>query len=392
MTGYILLDFFESTLNKFRKVPLMLHKIVLLLTLFAMSILAVAQPVQVNPDHPEQYVVQTGDTLWDISARFLTEPWRWPEIWQANPQIDNPHLIYPGDIVSLTYNGDTPVLSVTRAGNSATTSGRTVKLSPEVRSEQRDQAIPSIPIDVIRQFLTRPLVVGESEMENWAYIVSSYEQHLVASPGVEIYVKGLDPSSDTRKYAIYRKGPAYISKSEGKDRVLGYEAIYVGDAEILAFGDPSTAVVTSAVKEILNGDRLIPQRDDELYSSFIPSSPSIAISGSIISAQEVLSEIGQYKVVVMDKGAADGVKIGNVFGIYQSGRTVTDKIKTSGKKFNDSALIEYLGKSKAAGEQVALPEVRSGVMLVFRTFEQVSYALVMDALRPVHLYDTAKSL
>lgn len=371
----------------------MLHKIVLLLSLSAMSISAGAQPVQVNPDHPEQHVVQTGDTLWDISARFLTEPWRWPEIWQVNPQIDNPHLIYPGDIVSLSYNGDRPVLSVNRSGSrAANTSGRTVRLSPEIRSDQRDQAIPTIPIDVIRQFLTRPLVVGETEMDGWPYIVSSYEQHLVAGPGIEIYVMGLDSTSDTRKYVIYRKGPAYISKSDGKDRVLGYEAIYVGDAEIRAFGDPSTAVVTSAVKEVLNGDRLIPQREDELYSSFIPSSPETPINGSIISAQEVLSEIGQYQVVVLDKGTADGVKIGNVFGIYQSGRTVTDKIKTSGKKYNDSALIEYLGKSKAAGELVTLPEVRAGVMMVFRAFDQVSYALVMEALRPVHLYDSAKSL
>lgn len=389
MMEYILLDFFESTLNKFRKVRLMLHKIVLLLSLVLFSIPSWSQPVQVNPDQPGQYVVQKGDTLWDISARFLTEPWRWPEIWKVNPQIENPHLIYPGDVVSLSYVDGSPVLSVNRGGDGI---GRNVKLSPGIRSEQREQAIPAIPIDVIRQFLTRPLVVNAGEMDGWPYIVSSYEQHLVAGPGIEIYVRGLDPSTGIRKYAIYRKGPAYISKSKGKETVLGYEAIYVGDAEVSSFGDPATAVVTTAVKEVLNGDRLIPQPEDEMYSNFVPSSPDSPISASIISAQDVLSEIGQYQVVVLDKGATDGIRVGNVFGIYQTGRTVTDKVKSTGKKYDDSALIEYLGKSKAAGEPVTLPEVRAGVMMVFRTFDQVSYALVMEALRPVHLYDTANSL
>lgn len=160
--------------------------------------------------------------------------------------------------------------------------------------------------------------------------------------------------------------------------MLGYEAIYVGDAEIKEFGDPSTAIVTSAVKEIFNGDRLVPQRDDELYSNFIPSAPDKSVAGNIISALDVLSEIGQYQVVVLDKGIADGVKIGNVFGIYQSGRTVTDKVKNSAEKNSEL---------KSKDEQVTLPEVRSGVMMVFRAFDQVSYALVMEALRPMHLYD-----
>lgn len=367
----------------------MLHKIVLLMLLSFISLSATAQTVQVNPDQPGQYVVQKGDTLWDISARFLTEPWRWPEIWKVNPQIENPHLIYPGDVVSLSYQDGSPVLTVNRGGSAG---GRSVKLSPSIRSEQRDQAIPAIPIDVIRQFLTRPLVVDESDMDSWAYIVSSYEQHLIAGPGIEIYVRGLDPTEGVTQYSIYRKGPAYVSKSEGKETVLGYEAIYVGDAEVLDFGDPSTAVVTTAVREVLNGDRLIPRRDDEMYSNFIPSKPATTIDASIISAQDVLSEIGQYQVVVLDKGASDGISVGNIFGIYQSGRTVTDKIKTSGKKYEDNALIDYLGRSKAAGEQVNLPEVRAGVMMVFRTFDRVSYALVMEALRPVHLYDRARSL
>lgn len=386
---YILLDFFESTLNNFRKVRLMLNKIVLSLAMVLSSHVLLAQDLQINPEHPDQYVIEKGDTLWDISSRFLLEPWRWPEIWQVNPQIENPHLIYPGDVVRLSYDGDTPILSVSRGSDS----GRTVKLSPSIRSDARPQAINTIPIDAIRQFLTRPLMVSEYEMDDWPYVVSNYEQHLVASPGVDIYVRKLeaDASSD-RQYSIYRKGPAYISKSYGKDTILGYEAIYVGDAEIKEFGDPSTAVITRAEMEVKNGDRLIAQADDEIYSSFIPSRSNREINANIISAQGVLSEIGQYQVVVLDKGAQDGLQVGNVLGVFQSGRMVTDKVAVSEKKFNNWPIIEYLGKSKAAEEEITLPEVRAGVIMVFRIFDQVSYALVMEALRPIHLYDTVKNL
>jgi hypothetical protein len=373
----------------------MLNKIVLMVLLLAASSLLNAQEaVQVNPDHPDQYVVQQGDTLWDISARFLVEPWRWPEIWRVNPQIENPHLIYPGDIVRMSYDGGMPVLTVERPGSTGTppaTGSRTVKLSPSMRSEAHGEAIHTIPIDVIRQFLTRPLVVGADEMDGWPYIVSSYEQHLVASPGIEIYVTGLDPANG-QKYSIYRRGPAYISKVDGREVVLGYEAIYVGDAEVSAFGDPSTALVTQSVREVLNGDRLLPQPEDELYSNFIPSIPDSSIRGSVISAQGVLSEIGQYQVVVVDKGRADGVAVGNVFGVYESGTVVIDKIGTGEKKYNNAPLMEYLGKPKSAGERVTLPEVRAGVLMVFRTFDRVSYGLVMEALRPIHLNDAVKGL
>lgn len=366
----------------------MLNKIVLLLSLLTLSPALWAQPIEVNPDHPDQYVIQRGDTLWDISSRFLAEPWRWPEIWQVNPQIENPHLIYPGDIVRLVYDGDTPMLTVERG----TGSGRTVKLSPSIRSEPRPEAIQSIPVDAIRQFLTRPLIVDENEMESWPYIVSSYEQHLVTGPGVDIYVRRLAGPEQGNQYSIYRKGPPYIRKSNGEETLLGYEAIYIGDAEVKEFGEPSTAVITRSLREARNGDRLIPRPEDEVYSSFIPTRPDADISASIISAQDVLSEIGQYQVVVLDRGTNDGIEVGNVFGVYQRGKVVTDKVAKPGKSFNNWPIVEYLGKSKAAEEEVTLPEVRAGVVLVFRTFERVSYALVMEALRPIHLYDTVKGL
>jgi len=389
----------------------MLYKILLSIPLLLISITLRADVVQVDPDHPDEYVVQKGDTLWDISSRFLTEPWRWPEIWRANPQIENPHLIYPGDVVRLTYEEDSPVLTVDRGG--ARRNGeRTVKLSPRIRYIDEREAVPTIPIEAIREFLTRPLVVSEREINSWPYIVSSHDQHLINGPGNEIYIRGLPENVGQRTYSIYRKGAAYESHGE----ILGYEAIYVGEAVVRAFGDPGTAIITSSEREALNGDRLIPRSETDINSDIIPHSPDHVVSGSIISAIDVLSEIGQYKVVVLDLGENDGMEVGNVLGVYQKGDVITDRIVKEGDRkpvagygtnpfsnlvgdtikikraFDKTALVSYLGRPAAAGEKVRLPDKYAGVILVFRTFDRVSYALVMEAEGPMHLHDKVKNL
>ena len=379
----------------------MLHKI--LITLFlAMAVSVVqADTVQVNPDNPGQYTVQKGDTLWDIAGRFLTQPWRWPEIWKANPQIENPHLIYPGDVVTLSYEGGSPVLTVDRdtVESRVSSGGRDVRLSPAVRASEHEDAIPTIPIDVIREFLSKPLVVSDSELEQWPYIVSSYEQHLVAGTGNEIYVRGLPAASESERYAIYRRGAAYESETKNPGRILGYEAIYVGEAIVTKSGDPATAVILRSVREVLSGDRLVPHSEKDIETDFVPRAPEGSVSGSVISATDVLSEIGQYQIVVLDVGKADGVEVGNVLGVYQSGHVVTDKIRD--KKYVSTAsegvvdipaFIDYLGRPKAAGEQIHLPATYAGVLMVFRTFDQISYGLVMEAKSPIHLKDSVRNL
>ncbi|MEJ2761225.1 MAG: LysM peptidoglycan-binding domain-containing protein [Gammaproteobacteria bacterium] len=383
--------------------------------LISFSVMVQAADVQVKPNHPDSYVVKKGDTLWDISARFLTEPWRWPEIWHVNPQIKNPHLIYPGDVVSLVYVSGVPQLKVTRGQPEQAVSvvrGRNVKLEPRVRYSKEKRPIPTIPIEAIREFLTRPLVVSKNELNRRPYIVSSYDQHLVAGSGDEIYVRGLPADTKQREFSIYRKGPAY--KSHGK--ILGYQAIYVGEARVKKLGDPATAVVSTADREVLNGDRLIPQSQKEIRGDFFPRPPDHPVSGSIISAVDVISEIGQYQVVVLDLGANDGVKVGNVLGVYRKGAVITDHVKYTGNNqhiagegtnplsnlvsslvrtkqdFDNSALVGYLGRPQAAGEKVKLPDKYTGVLMVFRTFDKVSYALVMEATAAMHLNDTVKNL
>jgi hypothetical protein len=374
----------------------MLNKYVFPLSLFILCSTLWAQNLEINPERPDEYIVQTGDTLWDISATFLVEPWRWPEIWRVNPEIENPHLIYPGDLIRFFYDGDTPVLTVERRlpddSTATSTGGRNVKMSPEIRVSSRREAIHTIPIDAIREFHARPLVVTDEQMNDWPYILSSHEQHLVLGTDVDIYVRGLDENNPANDYSIYRKGSELVSMSSGKREVLGYEALFIGEVQVTDFGDPSTVVMIDAASEAREGDRLLPHTEKDLFTNFMPNSPETDINASIIYARDVLSEIGQYQVVVLDKGASDGIDVGNVFEVFEPGKIVRDSIGENRKSFEDSALIDYLGKMPRRGDPVQLPDVRAGVIMVFRTFDRVSYALVMEALRPIHINDDARSL
>jgi hypothetical protein len=410
----------------------MLNKILISCAIFLLTIGAhiglSADELTINPEHPETYTVVKGDTLWDISARFLQQPWRWSEIWNVNPQIENPHLIYPGDVVSLSYQDGKPVLNVNRTGEIV--SGRNVKLSPTIRSLDNTEAIPTIPIDAIQQFLKRPIVLDNDEMDDWPYVVSSYDEHLIATTGNTIYVRGIDENADVTSYSIYRKGPAYTNPKKDKDNageVLGYEAIYVGDAVLQKKGDPASALVTKVDREILIGDRLIPQSDEDVSTEFYPGSTSSEVEGNILSVVDGVSQIGQYQVVVVNVGQEQGVEAGNVLGIYQSGYVVKDTIgpnseKSPAKKeaeraqqleqiegdvsktlarmehaiedgidsFNNT--FPTIANKQAKSEEITLPEEYVGVVMVFRTFEKVSYALVMETQGAVHVSDTVRSL
>jgi hypothetical protein len=384
----------------------MFKKIYFLLVCLSLTSVSVADTVKLNPDYPDEYVVKKGDTLWDISARFLQEPWYWPTIWQGNPQITDPHLIYPGDIVSLSIIDGKPLLTVN--GSGMVTNGRNIKLSPAIRSDDRDDAIQTIPVDAIQQFLSRPRIVTDQEMSHWPYVVSSYDQHLISGSGSKLYVRGLNDDVNETRYSIYRKGSAYINTRKDPDRVLGYEAIYLGDVVIQKRGDPASAIVTLSKQEILTGDRLVIESDEDANNTFVPSAPYRDIDANILSVFNGVAEIGQYQVVVVDVGDNDGVEVGNVLGIYQSGNIIRDEVATQSKgnyevdpedwvgdmmkNFNNSDLVAYLGRPNARPEYVELPEEYAGVLMVFRTFENVSYGLVMSAVSSIHVLDSVRNL
>lgn len=313
--------------------------------------------VALNPSHPDEYTVVKGDTLWDISARFLSKPWLWPEVWYANPQIQNPHLIYPGDVISLVYVDGRPQLRLRRGGSD--------KLSPQVRSTPLDAAIPTIPIDAIQQFLNHSRVVSQQEIDAAPYIVESADEHLITGAGDRVYVRGLT-SAETNAFSVYRRGQVYRDPDSNEE--LGVEALFIGDANLQRFGDPSTLQLVRTTREAVIGDRLFPVDADEIQRNFQPHAPA-DMHGRIIAVVDGVTQIGQHQVVVLNRGTRDGMEVGHVLAISQAGSTVADKV--SGKR----------------GDTVTLPDERAGVLMVFRCFERVSYALIMSATRPIHVLD-----
>lgn len=321
---------------------------------------ALADEIAVNPSHPDRYVVVPGDTLWDISERFLRDPWLWPEVWHVNPQIANPHLIYPGDIISLVYVDGKPQLRLQRGGRP------TVKLSPTAREERIDRAIPTIPLDAIKQFLTQPLVVGEGELETAPYVVESADEHLIVGAGDRIYVRGIADTSQGR-YSVFRPGDKLIDPDT--QEMLGVQAIYQGDATVQRFGDPATLFLERTTREIGIGDRLKPITADDIHTSFLPRAPEADIKGRIIAVHDGVSQIGRYQIVVVNRGAREGMETGHVLRIHQAGAEVKDKV------------------TPAVSDTVTLPDEDAGLVMLFRIFDKVSYGLVMESTRPIHVLD-----
>jgi len=335
----------------------------LILALAVLATAAYADQVVLKDGHPDRHVVVKGDTLWDISGTFLDSPWLWPEIWYVNPQIENPHLIYPGDIITLVYVDGKPQLRVQRGKG-------TFKLSPKVRAERLDKAIPTIPIDAIQQFLTQPLVADQEMMQNAAYVVSSADEHLIVGKGDRIYARGLVDDKGSR-FHIFRPGAPYIDPVTNE--VLGHEALYLGDSSVEKFGDPATLELTKTTREINIGDRLMPMTQEDVYAYFAPHSPDASVDGNIISVVDGVSQIGQYQIVVLNRGTREGVDVGTVFEIYQAGELIKDQV------------------SKERNAVVKLPDEKAGILMVFRTFDKVSFGLIMKATSALHVGDIVRT-
>ena len=322
-----------------------------------------AADVALNPEHPDRYVVVKGDTLWDISAMFLRDPWLWPEVWYVNPQIANPHLIFPGDILTLVYVDGKPQLRMTRGHP-------TVNLSPTMREQSLDQAIPTIPIDAIQAFLNRSIVVGENELDTAPYVVQAADEHVVTGAGDRVYVRGID-NTDATVFDIFEPGDAYIDPDTNE--VLGYEALYVGTGPVQKFGDPATILLTETTREVRVGDRLRPADRSYTIPYFQPHAPAAGTEGHIISVIDGVTQIGQYNVVAIDLGTREGMEVGHVMRIFQKGEVIRDPV------------------SSKRGDSVKLPDEEAGFVMVFRTFEKVSLGLVMKATRSIHINDLVRT-
>lgn len=382
-----------------------------LLSVVAAAMLALpAFAVELRADHPESYTVKRGDTLWDISAKFLKSPWNWPEIWHANPQIENPHLIYPGDVLSLVYIDGKPYLVAAESG-------------PRIRRESAEEAVRAIPLASIRQFLERARLMNKDEWQAAPYVIGLEENRRLGVNGQLAYVRQLDAPVGTR-YAIarpsmvYRDVPKdYFWQKNNRERraspwknengktiaggmnwlwydwlyeknttVLGYEAYEVGTAEVVSEGDPASIFVKYVDQEIKKGDILLPIVDNPFDYEYVPHAPKSVPEGMRVLAftEDAMNAVGPAQVVVLSRGAEQGVENGHTYSIFTPGETVRDTVRYS----RDGEDLRTV--FKPSKEKVTLPEEFIGHVMIFRTFDEISYGLIMDGVRPVHLGDNLR--
>lgn len=338
--------------------------IILFLSLLSVQpVKAVKEDSMLRRDSPDRYVVVEGDTLWEIAARFLKDPWRWPEIWGFNrDQLSNPHEIYPGDIIALEKSVGGNRLQLIKDKRSR----RTIKLSPHMRVEQiQPDAIPSIPASAIEPFLSQPLVIEKNGLAYAPYLLGTSDNRVILSTGNTVYVSNM-PDDKGSAWQVFRTGKALIDPDRN-NQVIGYEAEFLGNVRVEIFDEISTGVITHSAQEILKGDRLVPA-PGIIFNNYAPHSPDTIVKGRIISVYGGVTQIGKGSIVTLNKGMLDGLEMGHVLAVYRRSHT----------RMPD-------------GKMVQLPDERSGLVFVFRVFDQVSYALVVQTTRTIQILDTVKN-
>jgi hypothetical protein len=365
-----------------------MRKIISLICIL-LPILTHADELVVRENAPDRYVVVKGDTLWDISNKFFKDPWKWPQIWGFNKDtIKDPHWIYPGNVVVLDaasktlHFGDqakpaaTPATEVALVpamppnseavtANGPSENSDIQKLSPKIRVVNADHdAIGSISTSVIGPFLDKPLVIEKDAFDNAPTLIGSVEKRSLLSFGDTAFAKDI-PNDKGPLWQLYRTGTTY--RDPDTNEILGYEAIYLGDASVQKFDAITTLKITKSVQDIQIGDNFI-QSSVGLPNSYIPRAPSKKIGAKVISIYGGMDQAGQNAIIVLNKGKLDGLENGHVLALY---------------KESESA--------KFKGDRYTLPALRYGLVFVFRTFDRVSYALVMEVQNSVQLLDSLET-
>ncbi|NBB93222.1 MAG: LysM peptidoglycan-binding domain-containing protein [Gammaproteobacteria bacterium] len=378
-----------------------MKRLVILTVIVLAAFTVQAQDVELRDDHPREYIVQEGDTLWDIASRFLTRPWQWPAIWDANPQIENPHLIYPGDVISLVFIGGEPRLMVDDSVR---------RLSPEVRREPIDGPISTIPLEAVETFLHAARILTAEEFEQLPYVIANAEDRDIAGPGDRTYVRGLEgysvgdeivlarvnymfedrsgnPGSDVRiKKKLIETRPGAVrsdlrpasslwKSTIGRiDRynypVIGYELWETARGRVAKTGDPAIVEIVSGRHETMEGHFALPVQDHAYPPTFHPRAmDEVPEGGRVIAITGTSYGAGHYQVVAINLGTANGVQAGHTFSTFRPGDTIRDE--------------RYPLMSRAAFREpekryVDLPDEFAGRIMVFRPFEYVSYAIVLE--------------
>jgi len=328
------------------------------------TLTARAADVELKDQVPSRYTVQKGDTLWGISGKFLKDPWRWPDIWRMNrEQIRNPHLIYPGDVIVLDKLDGQWRLSLERPAT---------RLSPTVRTTPLDaEGIPSIPAGEIEPYLTRPLITGPEGLDAAPQIIAGRDARAIWGEGDLVYVVGLDPKAGDQWY-LYRRGRDLMS-ADGSE-LLGVEQRYLGSVKVERFAEVSTVRITTAKEEIVDGDRLVPAPRGQLMN-YAPHAPTRPVQGQLIATDRDATEAGRGWVVTLDKGSRDGLDVGTVLAIYRVVPPIPDP--------RPVIRPPYEPRVFEPERWLNVPDERIGLLFVFRVFDRVSYALVLNTTDPV---------
>jgi len=332
------------------------------------SYVAFATDVVLNPDHPKEYVVKKGDTLWDISETFLATPWLWPKLWQANPQVDNPHLIYPGDRLQLVFVDGEPRLMKRKV----------VKLSPSMRKTEQLAPIPTIPLSIIEPFFKRVQVLSPEQIDNLPYVLGGNEGNKVGFAGQVLFAKD-NQGGLTGLYGVYHPDKLFVDPDSRE--VLGINAPLVAIVEASPDGDVTRIKVLKSKMEIRQGDKLLPiTQTEELKAYFMPSAHEQEMAGRILHNYSNGRYFGTGEIVVINKGFKDKVEPGNIFNIYHAGKQVTTD--PDAPVFLEDTGSYFVLKDLITDTAVlSLPKQHIGQAMVFRTFDRVSYALVTKAYK-----------
>ncbi len=333
------------------------------------------QGIPLAPNAPDSYVVKRGDTLWGIAKVFLRDPWFWPEIWQVNPQVQNPHLIYPGDTLRLVYIDGRPRILL----QPGLLRGEFARVTPRVRSQPLEAAITTIPYETIAAFMSKPSVLDKEQIKLAPYVLSTRDNHVVMSEGDTVYARGFkQPVEVGMNYNLVRVGD--VLRDPDDKTVLGYNGVFTGTGHVTRVGDPVSLIMTQSTRETYPGDKLFPGSVD-VPLDFVPTAPTVKTNGRIIAVVDGETVIGQYEVVVINRGARDGLAQGNVLAVFNGGETVHDNVSHG----------FVTGVTTMFSPKVRLPEYRSGTFMVFKAFNRMSYGLIMEATDVIRVGDSVKN-
>ncbi|WOT05273.1 LysM peptidoglycan-binding domain-containing protein [Shewanella youngdeokensis] len=352
---------------------ILMKRLLLLASLMLGCTLVFATPLTLKAGHPESYIVKKGDTLWDISAYFLNDPWRWPSLWGANPQVANPHLIYPGDKLTLIFIDGEPRLVIKPH----------LTKSPAGRVSPKSDAIPAVNLSLIQPYLLQNRVVKPELFAQQPLVMGGESPSKHHATSDIIYVQGELTVGD--KFGVYARGREFTSTA---GEPLGLEVILTASGRVTESGAISKVKLLSSLRETKAGYRVLPIEDDSLMSAyFTPKAAKLATEARVLASGQSIREMGKLDVVYLDRGENDGVETGQVFSIFKDGDVVVIDGDGIPVQPIDRTRYEKVLAELSSDKSTKMPDLYRGKLMVFKVFERVSLGLVLVNERPVRVAD-----